>query len=112
MKICKHNDGMGHCSISDDCYCVEGPCSHEELVEYEPAKRWIPVEDGLPDPFVSVLVRMPGEKPMPTVREGYVSNSGAEPVWVAAGFRREQGEVTHWMQMPNFPGDVAYYMEG
>ena len=46
-KFCIHSDGLGYCDIlSDDTvhhYCVEGPCPHEIIVEYEPVKhgRWV-----------------------------------------------------------------------
>ena len=63
-------------------------------------QEWISVDDMLPEPFVSVLVQMPGEEPFPTVREGFISNDG---IWQSAMFRREPGEVTHWMQMPQPP---------
>ena len=59
--------------------------------------KWISVDDRLPEPFVSVLVHMPGEEPCPTVREGFISNDG---IWQSAMFRREPGEVTHWQPMP------------
>ena len=60
-------------------------------------QEWISVKDGLPEPFVPVLVQMPGEEPFPTVREGFISNDG---IWQSAMFRREPGEVTHWQPMP------------
>ena len=60
----------------------------------------ISVDDRLPEPFVSVLVQMPGEEPFPTVREGFISNDG---IWQSALFRREPGEVTHWQPMPQPP---------
>ena len=63
-------------------------------------QEWISVEDRLPEPFVSVLVQMPGEEPFPTVREGFISNDG---IWQSAMFRREPGEVTHWQPMPQPP---------
>ena len=62
--------------------------------------QWISVDDRLPEPFVSVLVHMPGEKPCPTVHEGFISNDG---IWQSAMFRREPGEVTHWQPMPQPP---------
>lgn len=33
LKICKHINGYGWCSVYKT-YCVEGPCSKEELVSY------------------------------------------------------------------------------
>ena len=62
--------------------------------------QWISVDDRLPEPFVSVLVHMPGEEPCPTVREGFISNDG---IWQSAMFRREPNEVTHWQPMPQPP---------
>ena len=66
-------------------------------------QEWISVDDRLPEPFVSVLVHMPGEEPFPTVHEGFISNDG---FWQSAIFRREPGEVTHWQPMPQ-PPEVA-----
>ena len=62
--------------------------------------EWISVDDRLPEPFVSVLVHMPGEEPFPTVHEGFISNDG---IWQSAMFRREPGDVTHWQPMPQPP---------
>lgn len=62
--------------------------------------EWIPVERELPVPFVSVLVYMPGERPCPTVHEGFLANDGA---WYAVGFTRERGEVVAWRPMPEPP---------
>lgn len=65
-------------------------------------QKWIPVTERLPEPFVSVLVQMPGEKPFPTVREGFLSSNG---IWHSALYDREPDEVTHWMPMPQPPED-------
>lgn len=62
--------------------------------------KWISVAERLPEPFVSVLVQMPGEEPHPTVREGFISNDG---IWCAGHFKREPDEVTHWAKMPEPP---------
>ena len=62
--------------------------------------QWISVNDRLPEPYVSVLVHMPGAKPCPTVRKGFISNDG---IWQSEMFRREPGEVTHWQPMPQPP---------
>lgn len=66
----------------------------------EPVQQWIPATERLPEAFVSVLVQMPGEKPFPTVREGFISKNG---VWHSAYFDRESDEVTHWRPMPEPP---------
>ena len=42
---------------------------------------WINVNRITPKPFVSVLCRMPGEKPFPTVHEGYISDDGIRSAW-------------------------------
>ena len=38
--------------------------------------QWISVEERLPEPFVSVLVYRPGERPLPTVHEGFLARDG------------------------------------
>lgn len=38
LKICKHSNSHGWCSVYKT-YCVEGPCEEEELVEYTPVVR-------------------------------------------------------------------------
>lgn len=62
--------------------------------------EWISVEERMPKPFVSVLVYMPGERPLPTVHEGFLAREG---VWYANHFDRDPDEVTHWMPMPEPP---------
>ena len=72
------------------------------LIKAQPSFGWISVNELLPPPFLSVLVQMPGEKPFPTVREGFISNDG---IWHSALYDREPGEVTHWRMMPEPPKD-------
>ena len=62
--------------------------------------EWISVKDRLPKPVVSVLVYMPGERPLPTVHEGFLAIEG---VWYANHFDRDPDEVTHWMPLPEPP---------
>ena len=61
---------------------------------------WISVEERLPKEFVSVLVYMPEERPLPTVHEGFLAKEG---VWYANHFDREPMEITHWMPPPEPP---------
>lgn len=85
----------------------------DRLAEYEDTglepqeiakQKWIPVTERLPEAFVSVLVHMPEERPLPTVHEGYVTNQGT---WYAHFFEREPFEVTHWMPLPEAPKEDA-----
>ena len=66
-------------------------------------QRWIPVTERLPEPFVSVVVHMPLEEPMPTVHEGFLVD---EEKWYAAHFDREKDEISHWMPLPEPPKEV------
>ena len=61
---------------------------------------WINAKRMTPEPYVSVLVYMPGEKPFQTVHEGYYRPDGK---WYSALFEREPEEVTHWAEMPEYP---------
>ena len=60
---------------------------------------WNSTKDVLPDEFVSVLVYMPSEEPLPTVHEGYM---GPNNIWWSNGFYRTADEITHWAKMPEF----------
>lgn len=69
------------------------------LIPLTQQDAWHDAESEPPERFVSVLVYMPGEKPCPTVREGYL---GVDH-WVAGGFHRQPGEVLMWRPMPDEP---------
>lgn len=82
--------------------CVDGK---EPVVRYSggdesPLVKWISVSERLPKHFVSVLVYMPSESPLPTVHEGYLGPSGE---WAAAHYVRPTDCVTHWAEMPEPP---------
>ncbi len=47
LKICKHSNGYGYCSLYDQ-YCVEGPCKSEALIEYVPVVHGSPVYHNRP----------------------------------------------------------------
>lgn len=64
---------------------------------------WISVNDRLPELWVSVLVYMPGERPLPTVHQGYLSPTGWVGGWILG---RETDEITHWMPMPEGPDEA------
>lgn len=62
-------------------------------------KKWYAFPKHKPKPFVSVLVYMPDEAPLPTVHEGYMSDTG---IWWVYGYFRADSEISHWSDMPQF----------
>ena len=50
----------------------------------------------MPKEFVSVLVCIPSDDPLPTVKEAYL----ADGMWVTKAAYYTQQEVTHWRPMP------------
>ena len=66
-------------------------------------QKWIPVTERLPQEFVSVLVCIPSENPLPTVKEAYLAN-GAWATKMAIFFMEE---VTYWMPLPEPPKEEA-----
>ena len=102
METCKQRKGYV-CSVEECKRSKEKCCgfyADHLIANGVTVQEWISVDDRLPEPFVSVLVHMPGEEPFPTVHEGFISNDG---FWQSAMFRREPGEVTHWQPMPQPP---------
>ena len=72
--------------------------------------NWISVAERLPTPFVSVLVFMPNEHPLPTVHEGFVDRCG---LWSVDNLRIWSDKVTHWMPMPLPPMEyLEKYLKG
>ena len=59
-------------------------------------QQWIPVGEQLPKEFVSVLVCVPSDDPLPTVKEAYL----ADGMWVTKSAYYTLQEVTHWQSMP------------
>ena len=68
----------------------------------EENKRWIPVTERVPREFVSVLVCIPSEHPMPMVKEAYMANNW----WTTKFGVYSPKEVTHWMPLPEPPKEV------
>ena len=70
---------------------------------YEAGKRdvykWKATEDSVPKDFVSVLIYIPSEYPLPMVKEAYL----AEGVWVTKTSMFFAKDVTHWMPLPEPP---------
>ena len=64
--------------------------------------KWIPVTERLPEEFVSVIVCIPCEHPLPMVKEAYLAN-GCWATKCAIFFDKD---VTHWMPLPNPPKEV------
>lgn len=62
--------------------------------------KWISVKERLPEPFVSVLVHIPEEEPLPQVHEGYITPDGT---WCSVLYVETYERVTHWMHLPEPP---------
>lgn len=75
----------------------------EKFPSVEPKNEWISVKDRLPEDFVPVLIHIPNQNPMPTVREGYY----AKRVWMCQSLfgllEPRYDTVTHWMTMAEPP---------
>ena len=74
------------------------------LREHE-ERQWIPVEERLPQNYISVLVYIPTEEPLPMVHEAYIGDDGEWHSSVFYGIENE--DVTHWMTMPKTPKEDA-----
>ena len=68
-------------------------------------RRWIPVEERLPQNYISVLVYTPTAEPLPMVHEAYIGDDGEWHSSVVYGVNNE--DVTHWMPMPEPPKEDA-----
>ena len=67
---------------------------------YEAGKpKWISVTERLPGEFISVLVCIPSEAPLPMVKEAYLANGW----WVTKMAIFKQEDITHWMPLPEAP---------
>lgn len=96
-------DALSRAVFMDDIDVLEMAISalREQCVrDATKTSGWISVEERLPKEFVSVLVYMPEERPLPTVHEGFLAREG---VWYANHFDREPMEITHWMPLPEPP---------
>lgn len=64
-------------------------------------RRWIPVEERLPQNYISVLVYITTAEPLPMVHEAYIGDDGEWHSSVFYGIENE--DVTRWMPMPKTP---------
>ena len=124
LEACGSDECHGHhtdCPYEDDLLCTMHICGDarayiqqlenhigeitEKVAQLEAAQpKWISVEEQLPEQFVSVLVYMPDEYPIPTVHEGYLRHDG---YWYATHYLRTPDEVTHWANLPEPPKEEA-----
>lgn len=61
--------------------------------------QWIPVTEKLPVEYVSVLVYIPSDYPLPQAKEAYLANG----VWVTKMCIYREKDITHWMPIPEPP---------
>ena len=106
LRICRKDLGCTGCPLRGYKFCVgnmkktAADLIEEQQREIERLReelRWIPVSgQDLPKEFVSVLVCIPSENPLPTVKEAYL----VDGMWVTKAAYYMQQEVTHWRPMP------------
>ena len=77
--------------------------ARDYLKEHFAEPKWIPVTDKLPPEFLSVLVCIPSEHPLPVVKEAYL----AKGCWYAKTWIYSQSEITHWRLMPEPPKEES-----
>ncbi len=64
---------------------------------------WIRTQDEQPGMYVSVLMYVPGDNPLPVVHEGYLTGDN---IWISIyGEAYTMDEVPYWMPMPEPPKD-------
>lgn len=62
------------------------------------SRRWYNAKEEQPQNFVSVIINTPGDYPLPTVHEGYLTPEG---IWITIyGEAYTMEEVPFWMPMP------------
>lgn len=62
-------------------------------------QKWIPATERLPQEFVSVIVCIPCEHPLPMVKEAYLANG----CWATRTAIFSEKDITHWMPLPEPP---------
>ena len=103
LYICKHENGHGYCLLNDE-YCPQSPCKDEEIITYVPVKQeWISVKDRLPEaghkPYLTCRKTIKGRI---VIESRYLHTSYESPC-VAYWEGKKNGEVTHWMPLPEPP---------
>ena len=71
-----------------------------EPTEYELARRWIPVEERLPEEFATVLVVI--STPSGS-HVSFMSRHSQDGFWQHADGDIDEINVTHWMPLPEPP---------
>lgn len=91
---------LRHMPVGNALMCDALDMAVAALREQE-ERRWIPVEERLPQNYISVLVYIPTAEPLPMVHEAYIGDDGEWHSSVFYGIENE--DVTHWTTMPRPP---------
>lgn len=73
------------------------------LKEHFAEPKWIPVTEQMPQEYVSVLICVPTDAPLPQVKEAYF----AKGCWWSRMWIYKGKDVTHWMPMPEPPKEES-----
>lgn len=97
------SDKMKECFV--DLICAQPPVFNGFVVNTNSnrGKGWIRTRDEQPGMYVSVLMYIPGDDPLPTVHEGYLTGDN---IWISLYKEAyTMDEVPYWMPMPEPPKD-------
>lgn len=95
---CRMAPKINGCSMTEEWKRTIEVCEIAiDAIKAQEERRWIPVTERLPQNYISVLVYLPGERPLPTV-QAYIGGDGEWHSSVVYGV--ENADVTHWMPMP------------
>lgn len=102
LERCQRAPELNGCEMKPEWQRTMDVCSIAiEAIREQEQRRWIPVTERLPEEFISVIVSIPSEHPLPTVKEAYMANG----CWVTKMAIFPSNDITHWMPMPEPPNE-------
>lgn len=101
---CRMAPKINGCQMTEEWQITIEVCQIAiEAIREKEQRRWIPVTERLPEEFISVIVSIPSEHPLPTVKEAYMANG----CWVTKMAIFSSNDITHWMPLPEPPKEGA-----
>ena len=95
---CPHRKFGGCGQVLKLNYCALGKIADGLMTSGVTVRRWIPVEEALPERFETVIVCRAGPDGEPKIEQGYKDEGDW---WKVYGTRTKK--VSHWMPLPKPP---------